>query len=66
MPSKDEMTIDERRKYVKLMAERYQQAKRKERSQLLSEMEQVSKLHPLSCNSKIYSLSQKGQLNPLY
>jgi hypothetical protein len=45
MPTQDEMTVDERRKYVKLMAERYQQAKRKERSQLLSEMEQVSKLH---------------------
>jgi hypothetical protein len=39
------MSIDERRKYVKLVAPRYQQAKRKERSQLLSEMEQVSKLH---------------------
>jgi len=39
------MTIDERRKYVNLMAERYWKAKRKERSQLLSEMEQVSKLH---------------------
>src|SRR5205809_1806667 len=45
MPTRDEMTIDERRKYVKLMAPRYQRAKRKERSQLLSEMEQVSKLH---------------------
>jgi hypothetical protein len=45
MPPQDEMTIDERRKYLKLMAPRYQQAKRKERSQLLSEMEQVSKLH---------------------
>src|SRR5207247_7719711 len=45
MPTPDEMTIDERRKYVKLMAERYRKAKRKERSQLLTEMEQVSKLH---------------------
>jgi hypothetical protein len=45
MPPQDEMTIDERRKYLKLMAPRYQQAKRKERSQLLSEMEHVSKLH---------------------
>src|SRR5438270_749909 len=45
MPASDEMTIDERRKYVKLMASRYQHAKRKERSQLLTEMEQVSKLH---------------------
>src|SRR2546427_3914115 len=45
MPTRDEMTIDERRKYVNLMCERYRKAKRKERSQLLSEMEQVSKLH---------------------
>ena len=45
MPARDEMTIDERRKYVKLMAPRYRKAKRKERSELLSEMEQVSKLH---------------------
>jgi hypothetical protein len=45
MPTRDEMTIDERRKYVKLVSERYGKAKRKERSQLLSEMEQVSKLH---------------------
>jgi hypothetical protein len=45
MPMLDEMTIDERRKYVKLMASRYQKAKRSERSQLLTEMEQVTKLH---------------------
>src|SRR5436190_17761557 len=45
MPTSDEMTIDERRKYVKLMAERYRKAKRRERSELLSEMEQESKLH---------------------
>src|SRR5260370_12070335 len=41
----DEMTINERRKYVKLMSARYRTAKRKERSQLLSEMEQVTKMH---------------------
>jgi hypothetical protein len=45
MPIQDEMTIDERRKYVKLKARRYQKAKRKERSRLLTEMEQVTKLH---------------------
>src|SRR5579859_1921016 len=45
MPTRNEMTIDERRKYVKRMSERYQKAKRKERSQLLSEMEEVSQLH---------------------
>src|SRR5437667_10712395 len=44
MPTRDEMTIDERRKYVNLMCERYRKAKREERSQLLSEMEQVRKL----------------------
>src|SRR6266566_1951075 len=41
----EEMTIDERRKYVKLMAMRYQKGTRKERSQLLTEMEQVTSLH---------------------
>jgi hypothetical protein len=41
----EEMTIDERRKYVKLMATRYQQGTRKQRSQLLTEMEQVTTLH---------------------
>lgn len=45
MPAQDEMTIDERRKYLKLMAIRYQKARRNERSQLLTEMEQVTKLH---------------------
>lgn len=45
MPMKDEMTIDERRKYVKLMASRYQKANRTERSELLTEMEKVTKLH---------------------
>ena len=45
MPMSEEMTIDERRKYVKLMAPRYQKATRPERSQLLTEMEHVTKLH---------------------
>jgi hypothetical protein len=45
MPTRDEMTINERRKYVKRMSERYRKAKRKERSKLLTEMEEVSKLH---------------------
>ena len=45
MPMQDEMTIDERRKYVKLMAVRYRKAKRRERSRLLSEMQAVTKQH---------------------
>jgi hypothetical protein len=45
MPMQDGMTIDERRKYVKLMYPRYQKANRQERSRLLTEMEQVTKQH---------------------
>ncbi len=45
MPSEDEMSIDERRKYLKRMKVRYEQAERKQRSALLSEMEQVTGLH---------------------
>ena len=45
MPQEDEMTIDERRKYLKRMKPRYLKAKRGERSTLLSEMEQVTGMH---------------------
>jgi len=45
VPTQDEMTIDERRKSVKLMATRYQKATRNERSELLTEMEHVTHLH---------------------
>jgi hypothetical protein len=41
----DRMTIDERRKYLRKMQERYLQADRKERGQLLDEMEAVTELH---------------------
>ena len=39
------MTVDERRKYLRLMQKRYERADRKERSRLLDEMEQVTSLH---------------------
>lgn len=39
MPKEDEMSIDERRKYLKRMKVRYEKGSRKERSALLSEME---------------------------
>ena len=45
MPSEDEMSIDERRKYLKRMKVRYEQGNRKQRRSLLSEMEQVTGLH---------------------
>ena len=45
MPSEDKMSVDERRKYLKLVASRYAKARRKERSALLSEMAAVTGLH---------------------
>ena len=45
MPAEDEMTINERRKYLKRMRERYWGADRRRRGELLSEMEAVTGLH---------------------
>ena len=45
MSIEDRMTIDERRKYLRTMQKRYQQADRKGRGQLLDEMETVTALH---------------------
>jgi len=45
MTTEDKMTIDERLKYLRRMKKRYTQADRKERGQLLDEMEAVTELH---------------------
>ncbi len=45
MSTNDRMTIDERRKYLRMMQKRYFQASRKERGRLLDEMEAVTELH---------------------
>jgi hypothetical protein len=45
MPSEEKMSIDERRKYLKLVAPRYAKAKRLERGKLLTEMGEVTGLH---------------------
>jgi hypothetical protein len=45
MSTEDQMTIDERRKYLRRMKKRYRQANRKERGYLLDEMEAVTELH---------------------
>src|SRR5574340_591831 len=58
MPTEDEMSVNERRKYLKRMKERYVGAKRAERSQLLSEMEQVTGMHRKS----LTRLMQAGSL----
>jgi hypothetical protein len=44
MPNQEEMTIDERLKYLRIMRKRYKQADRKERGVLLDEMEQVTEM----------------------
>jgi hypothetical protein len=45
MPTEEQMTVNERRKYLKLMKALYQRAKRGERSRLLTEMQAVTGLH---------------------
>jgi len=45
MSSEDRMSIGEQRKYSRRMQKRYRQADRKERGQLLDEMEAVTELH---------------------
>ncbi len=45
MSKEDQMTLDERRKYLRRMKRRYQQTNRKERGYLLDEMEAVTELH---------------------
>ena len=45
MPIDDKMSVDERRKYLKLVARRYAKAGRVERSSLLTEMAAVTGLH---------------------
>jgi hypothetical protein len=45
MPTEEQMTINERRKYLHRMQPRYLQADREEQGRLLDEMEQVTELH---------------------
>jgi hypothetical protein len=45
MTAEEKMTIDEQRKYLRRMKPRYAKASRKERSQLLDEMETVTGLY---------------------
>ena len=45
MNTEDKMTVHERRKYLNKMKQRYRKAKRRERGELLDEMEAVLGLH---------------------
>jgi len=66
MPTEDEMSLDERRKYLKRMKPRYMKAKRGERSALLSEMEQVTGMHRKSLTRLLHaeSLERKKRQSP--
>ena len=57
MPTEDEMTVNERRKYLKRMQGRYQAATRVERGRLLTEMEQVTGLHRKSLTRLMHGAS---------
>src|SRR5437870_797292 len=57
MPTTDEMTLDERRKYLKRMKPRYVAAARGERSRLLTEMEQVTGMHRKSLTRLLHAAS---------
>jgi len=65
-PTDDEMSVNERRKYLKRMQVRYVAAKRAERSLLLSEMEQVTGLHSKSLTRLMHagSLERKKRSTP--
>lgn len=66
MPTTDEMTVDERRKYLKRMWPRYQKADRAERTRLLTEMEQVTNMHRKSLIRVLHasSLERKKRETP--
>lgn len=66
MPTEDEMTLNERRKYLKRMKPRYVKAERKERGQLLSEMEQVTGMHRKSLTRLLHAsnLERKKRQKP--
>ncbi len=61
MPTEDEMSVNERRKYLKRMKPLYVQAKKAERSRLLTEMEQVSGLHRKSLSRLLHAASLERQ-----
>src|SRR6266446_5692834 len=57
MLTEDEMTVNERRKYLKRMQVRYAAAKRAERGSLLTEMQQVTGLHRKSLTRLMHAAS---------
>lgn len=61
MPKEDEMTVNERRKYLKRMKPLYLKAKKAERGRLLTEMQEVSGLHRKSLSRLLHAPSLERQ-----
>jgi hypothetical protein len=65
-----EMTIDERRKYLRKEQKRYRPASRRERGQLLDEMEAITGLHRKSLirlmNSELERRTRRRQRGRTY
>ncbi len=70
MSTKDEMNIDERYKYLRVMKKRYSKADRKEKARLLNEMVAVTKLHRKSLvrrmNSKLERTPRSCERSEVY
>ncbi len=61
MLTEDEMSVNERRKYLKRMKVRYVAATRGERGRLLTELEQVTGLHRKSLTRLMHAGSLERQ-----
>jgi hypothetical protein len=61
MPTTDEMSVNDRRTYLKQMKKRYMTASRADRGRLLSEMEQVTGLHRKSLTRLRHASSLERQ-----
>ena len=66
MPIEEKMTLNERRKYLKLMKPRYELAGRAEQTHLLTEMERVTGMHRKSLTRLLHgsSLERKKRSTP--
>lgn len=61
MPDEEQMTIEERYKYLRKMRRRYQQAGKKEKGRLLDEMEAVTGIHRKSLSRLMKAEPRRGR-----
>jgi hypothetical protein len=63
MPNEEKMTIDERRKHLRLIEKRYLKAGKLQRARLLGEMQEVTRFHRKSL-IRLMSGSLEGKPPP--